>query len=54
MMFICGYAMVSRYGITGVLLNYIVTRGNVVHITQQRYIQQRNNNATTTQQQSDT
>jgi len=46
MMFICGYAMVSRYGITGVLLNYIVTRDNVVHITQQRYIQQRNNNAT--------
>jgi hypothetical protein len=40
MMFTRGYAMVSRYGITGVLLNYIVTRGNVVHITQQRYIQQ--------------
>ena len=46
MMFICGYAMVSRYGITGVLLNRIVTCGNVVHITQQRYIQQRNSNAT--------
>ena len=38
--------MVSRYAKTSVLLDYIVTRGNVVHITQQRYIQQRNSNAT--------
>ena len=46
MMFICGFGMVSRYAKTSVLLNRIVTRGNVVHITQQRYIQQRNSNAT--------